>query len=255
MGEDVARPQHVQDLLVGGRRVVDMGHHGHADLLGDLDGDIERHGSRRAGGVKPDPDLDPDDEVAICIRDLRAVDRVHERELAAFADHHPLVEAVDAGMRDVQVGEDAHLGGLDDVLAKAHPVAGAGRAGIDGRRDAAPPAELLRIDAERGAAPINVGVQVDEPRRHDEPGHVADVRAARSVETRPDPGDIAGLERDVGDGVELLRRVQHPAALQNEIVWQTHPPLLAVPILHGATVASRSAFTTCSFLGCTSREC
>ena len=71
---------------------------------------------------------------------------------------------VDAGVRDVQIGEDAHLARLDHVLAEAREIARAGAAGVDRRGDAGGAAELLGVDAERGAAPIDMGVQVDQAR-------------------------------------------------------------------------------------------
>jgi hypothetical protein len=64
--------------------------------------------------------------------------------------------------RDVQIGEDADLRRLDHVLAEAHEIAGPGGAGVDGGGDAGGAAEFLRVDAERRAAPVDVGVQVDE---------------------------------------------------------------------------------------------
>jgi hypothetical protein len=54
------------------------------------------------------------------------------------------------------------------MLAEAGEIAGAGAAGIDGGGDARGAAKFLGVDAERGAAPIDVGVQVDQPRRDDE---------------------------------------------------------------------------------------
>ena len=107
---------------------------------------------------------------------------------------------------------------LDHVLAEAGEVAGAGAAGVDRGGDAGGAAELLRVDAERGAAPVDVGVQVDEAGRDDEAGHVADVGAGAAFEAWADAGDLAAGKGDVGDGIELLRGVDHPAAAQDEIV-------------------------------------
>ncbi len=48
------------------------------------------------------------------------------------------------------------------MLAEAGEIARPRRARIDGRGHRAFAAEFLRIDAKRGAAPINMGVHVDE---------------------------------------------------------------------------------------------
>ena len=42
MGEDVARPEALDDLAPRRRRRVEMGHHRQAGLLGDVEGDVER---------------------------------------------------------------------------------------------------------------------------------------------------------------------------------------------------------------------
>ena len=70
--------------------MVDMAHQGHADLFGDLQRDIQRHDPRGAGGVQTYPHLDADDEVAIFIRHLGGVDRIHQPKFFALADHDPI---------------------------------------------------------------------------------------------------------------------------------------------------------------------
>ncbi len=112
--------------------------------------------------MEPYPYLDADDEGAGGLRHPDRVDRVHQPHLFALADHDPMRETVDAGMGDVQIGQNANLARLDDVLAEAREIARAGAAGVDRRGDAGGAAELLGIDAERGSAPINVGVQIDQ---------------------------------------------------------------------------------------------
>ena len=141
----------------------------------DLQGDIERRDAGGAARVLADPHLDADDHVAVGVRHLHRLGRRHQAELLALAHHHGLGERVDAGERDVQVGEDAHRAGLDHVLAEAGEIAGPGAAGVDRSGDAAGAAEFLRVDAERGAAPIDMGVQVDQAGRDDVAGDVAHV--------------------------------------------------------------------------------
>ena len=101
-------------------------------------------------------------------------------------------------MRDMQVGEDADLARLDHMLAEAREIAGAGAAGIDRGGDAGGAAEFLGVDAERGAAPIDMGMQIDQPRRDDIAGDIADIRAGVGLQSLPDRGHLAAGEGDVG---------------------------------------------------------
>ena len=169
-----------------------------------------------AARAAPDPHLDADDHVAVLVRDLDRLDRRHQPHLLALADHHGLGERVDAGERDVQVGEDAHRRRLDHVLAEAREVARPRAAGVDRGGDAGGAAEILRVDAERGAAPVHVRVQVDQAGRDDVALHVA--HFGRVAEIVADLRDLAAGERHVGDAVDVLRRVDDAPALQDEIV-------------------------------------
>jgi hypothetical protein len=38
------------------------------------------------------------------------------------------------------------------------------------------------------------------------------------LQVRPDPGDLARREGDVGHGIELLRGIDHASAAQDEVV-------------------------------------
>src|SRR5882757_2314289 len=136
--------------------MIDVRHQRHADLLGDLKRDFERHDPRSARGVAAYAHLDADDEIAVELRHPDGVDRIHQSDLLALADHDPMREAEDAGMRDVQISEDADLARLDHVLAEACEITRPGAAGIDRGGDAGGAAELLGVDAERGAAPIDM---------------------------------------------------------------------------------------------------
>src|SRR5262249_8915010 len=114
--------------------------------------------------------------------------------------------------------QDAHRAALDYVLAESRKVAGPGAAGIDRGGHARPAAEILRVDAERGAAPVHVGMQIDQSRGDDVAGYVADIGFGIGAQSRADARHLAVRERDVGHGVELLRRIDHAAAAQDEVV-------------------------------------
>jgi hypothetical protein len=79
----------------------------------------------------------------------------------------------------------------------AEPVenAGAGAAGIDECRRAAPARYLCRVDTQRGPAPIDMGVEVDQP-GYDE-----------------QPADIDGLGTAGGDVAPISVTVPSPKAM------------------------------------------
>ena len=103
------------------------------------------------------------------------------------------------------------------MLAEAVEIARAGAAGIDRRGDAGGAAEFLGIDAERGAAPIHMGVQVDEARRDDMAGDIPNLGAGIRLEMGAHGGDLAVREGDIHHGVDFLRRIDDAPAAQDEI--------------------------------------
>ncbi len=215
--EHVARAQARDHLLVARRRMIDMRHQRHTEFLGNLERHIERCRAGRAGRMHADAHLDADDDVAIGVRHAHRVRRCHQAHVLALADHDRVGERIDAGEGDVQVGEDAHARRLDDVLAEAREVAGAGTARIDRGRHAGDAAKLVGADAERRAAPVNVRVQIDQARGDDVFRGIAHDRLGASRQSRSHLGDLAGSEAHIAHHVELLRRVDDPAAFENEI--------------------------------------
>src|SRR6202043_1083507 len=179
--------------------------------------DFERHDPRGARGVAPYSYLDADDDVAVELRHADGVDRIHQPDLLTLADHDPMREAEDAGVRDMQIGENPDLARLDHVLAEAREITRAGAAGVDRRGDAGGAAELLGVDADRGTAPINVGVQIDKARGDDVTRHVTHVGSRIDLELVSDHDHLAGGEGDIRHGVELLGGVNHPTAAQDQI--------------------------------------
>ena len=103
---------------------------------------------------------------------LRSATSRHSRASSRRTSLHSptmtrLREGEDPGERDVEVGQDADRGALDDVRAEAVEVAGPGAAGIDQRGGARALRDRHRLHAEAGAAPVDVGVEVDQPRHHE----------------------------------------------------------------------------------------
>jgi hypothetical protein len=122
------------------------------------------------------------------------------------------------GKGDMEVGEDAHVAALDHVLAEPREVPWTRAARIDRGRDARAAAEFLSVDAEWRAAPVDMRVQIDQSGRDDRAGHIANVGVGIRLQPGSDPGDFTLRERDIAHGVELLRRIDHAASPQDEVV-------------------------------------
>ena len=94
------------------------------------------------------------------------------------------------------------------MLEKPGIVARTGAAGVDQRRAAAA-REYQRIDAQRSAAPVDVGVKIDQTGRDDATLDVADIGALQPL---ADFSHFAVAETDVARRVDALRRVDHASA-------------------------------------------
>jgi len=82
--------------------MIDMRHQRHADLLGDFERDppAARCPKCPTSAGRPAP-LMPTMRSRFCSATVGGVDRIHQPDLFALADHDPMREAEDAGMRDV----------------------------------------------------------------------------------------------------------------------------------------------------------
>ena len=103
------------------------------------------------------------------------------------------------------------------MLAEAGEIAGPGGARVDGRGHGTGAGEFLGIDAERGAAPIDVGVHVDEAGRDKKAAHILHHRGGPARNGLADCGNLAAGEADLGHGIERLGGIDHAAARENEI--------------------------------------
>src|SRR5262249_20164086 len=130
--------------------------------------------------------------------------------------HHRPAEGEDAGERDVEISENPHRRGLDHMAAEPGEVAGTGAAGIDQSGGAAAPGDGASVDAERGAAPVDVGMQIDQPWADKKAGDVADL--AGPIEPLADRGDLAAGEGDVALGIDALAGIDQMPAAQDEVM-------------------------------------
>src|SRR5438128_11485693 len=101
-------------------------------------------------------------------------------------------------------------------------ITGPGAAGIDKSRRPTAPRHLGRIDAERGPAPIDMRVEIDQPGHDEEPAGVDNVAAAGEI--MPDRGHLSIAASDVGRLVAPACRIDNPSAADNQICHVTLPP-------------------------------
>src|SRR5215475_11641363 len=120
----------------------------------------------------------------------------------------------------------------------AEPVenAGAGAGSIDERRCAAPSRHLGRVDTERGPAPIDMRVEIDQPGHDDQPADIDGLRIAGG-EIPPDFDHLSAVQGNVGRLVAPARRVDDAAASEYQI---RHRRTLAQFLTCGIRFAQRS---------------
>jgi hypothetical protein len=82
-------------------------------------------------------------------------------------------------------------------LRKPAKLPGAGAAGLDRGGEAAAAAKFFGVDAERGAAPIDTGVQIDQARGDDVARHVPHVGSGIGLELAPDHDHLAAGKADI----------------------------------------------------------
>lgn len=209
-----ARPEIIHDGAVRGLRASD----------GAIDGGpwsmfaVPRFGSPVMGG------FDADDDVGVFVDGLCAALDVH------LVDGL-LKTAIHAVGDDVEKGEDANVGVIDDFEFGLEESAGAGSAGIDDGGDAGLEGEVGehaegrfvfargRLKPVEGSAAVaDVVMDIDEPGRDIEAGDVDDFSGGRGGNVFGDGSDFAGGDGDVHHGVDVISGIDDVAALKKEII-------------------------------------
>jgi len=131
MGQNVTRTQAGEHLLVARRAVVDVRHQRHADLLGDLKRDVERHDPEVPEAWRPTRTLIPTIRSRLASATLTASIGFISRISSLSPTITRCEKAKNAGVRDMQISEDADLARFDHMLAKPCEIARAGAAGVD----------------------------------------------------------------------------------------------------------------------------
>ena len=104
------------------------------------------------------------------------------------------------------------------MLAEAGKIAGPRRTRIDGRGHRTLAAEILRIDAKRGAAPIDMRVHVDEAGGDDKARNIARLDACRNRNGFRNGRHLARVKGHIHFRVNALPRIDNMPALQHQII-------------------------------------
>jgi hypothetical protein len=107
-------------------------------------------------------------------------------------------------------------GRLDDMPAETVEGAGAGTAGVDKGGGSAAPRHFNGIDPERSAAPIDVGVEVDQPGHDEEPAHIHNL-GPDALQFAPDLGHLSVCKGYVGYSIAAARRIDNAPILKDQV--------------------------------------
>ncbi len=142
----------------------------------------------------------------------------------------------------MQIGEDADLAQLDHVLAEAGEIARAGAAGVDRRGDARRPSRTPRRRCRARCRPNRRGCADRSGRASRCNRETSRTSVAGSgLELVSDRSHLTAREGDIGHGIELLGRVDHPTPAQDQIRKASWSPDIGRAATEGASPDPRSA--------------
>ena len=153
------------------------------------------------------------DDVAVLERALHRRLHVHAVRLV---ERRVVVTFHAADQVGRQKGQRARLLGFHDVGAKCRQRHARGPALVHDSGDAGAHAAQIRFQAEASGDVLeDVAVSVDEPGQHQLAGDVDAFLCARGGDRRLNRGDATVLYRHVMDAVDVLGRIDDPAATQD----------------------------------------
>ena len=123
---------------------------------------------------------------------------------------------------DVEEGEDARLGAVDDVSAKRWERTRAGRPCIHNRRNPASYVYGVGVNSVARRAPKVVRVEVYEPGRDDHASGVHDFGSMVGGDVRLDERDLPVCQSHVAHVVDALRGVDDAPARYYQVVSMCH---------------------------------
>ena len=222
MGEDVAVVQQRQQLaddvgVIALLSVADVDHQPGAAFA--------RRAPRQAGHLHAEDlqrrrhhaGLDAVDQPAILVHRLQRAVEVD----AAF--RHDVGHGGQAGLADVQEGNDLGMALRHDVAGKGTEGGAPGAAGIDHRGDARMHPAKVGMHAVADDAVEDVGVQVNEARRDRPAGHVDNPRRLVARDEGCNVSNLAVLNGNVVPPAQPDGRVDNRASCQQQIVHVVPP--------------------------------
>ena len=118
----------------------------------------------------------------------------------------------------VHVTVDASLGGPDHVSLQPLVVDPAGGTGVDDGSDSRARTKIVRLDPQEGDAFIDVSVQIDEARHHQEAGRVQHLGRILDRKVAGNGRDPTPLDGHVQEASPAIGRVDHLPPFQKQIV-------------------------------------
>ena len=163
--------------------------------------------------------LDADDDAAIFPRHVGRRLGFHVVEIVLE------LGTAHAGADDIEEREHARLRSIDDALLEVLEVAPAGAPRVGDRRHAGAKREAVGVHA----VVAGVGSLLARPRKHvrvdvDETGHdlkardVDRLRRVGRIDLRRDGGDLPGRDRDIARRADVVARIDHVPAAQQQLV-------------------------------------
>ena len=223
MGENIAGTQqvknfdHQRDVL----DPADMHHHAAAGAghLASLDGALERLGAVVRDYILRHAHLDADRDIGVFRHRLGAGLHLGVVEIVKLRQRKR--RQPDIG--DVHEGIEPGAGLRHDEAAKAGEIAGAGIARRHAGGGALERHQLVGRDPDGGAIGVDMGMQVDEPGRHQPAAGVQHPQGPRGRDIGLDGLDHAVADADIAPAAQSLARIEHIAALDDEIELIVRP--------------------------------
>ena len=223
MGEDIARPQRVEDLRHQFARLhaADMAHDlaAGASPLARRDRPLQRFKTVLGDHVLGHAHFDAQHHVGVLGDRLRGGVDLREIDVVKLGDR----ERRQPHIGDVHKGVKTRARLRDDVAAECREIVGAGIAGRNAGCAALVRHKLVRRNTDRRAVGVDVAMQVDQSGRDQLAAGVEHPQRARGGNVGLDRLDQAIADADVAPAAQRLAGIEHIGGLDHEIELVVRP--------------------------------
>ena len=216
--DHVAFLEKLQDLRQRGNGVDGMNHERQLDGIGRLAGNAQGRHIVFAGHAAREADFQAQNHVPILLDGANGQLRVGEAQVDQLAPGTVVRHGCLADHGNVQQRIDARIDGVDHHAPEAGKGVRARRTGIQCGGDAFGDAVRIGGDGKRRDTIVDMNVNVDQARGHDIPARVDDDSRLALRNAGGDRRHFVPGDRDVTNGGERLRRIDHVSALDEQIV-------------------------------------